>query len=153
MKRFTLLVLASAVFLTACQQTPTSSSDSSTKASTTGANASTIDWNQAGPDAKKHEITFETVKREVEAGDAIFYDVRTEEEYKAQNFGITENYPISDLEQGKLPNIAQDTKIYVHCLKGIRSAQATKILRDAGFTNVYDMGGVEHVQAIGGVLK
>lgn len=89
----------------------------------------------------------------MEADQAVFYDVRSESEYSAQNFGITENYPISDLEDGKLPDLAKDTKIYVHCLKGIRSAQATKILRDAGFTNVYDMGGVEHVQAIGGVLE
>lgn len=150
MKQLTLLVLAALTFLTACHYTTTSNHDAPVKKAPSAAE---IDWDQAGPDAKTHQLTFEMVEKEVEAGEAVFYDVRSQAEYNAQNFGITENYPISDLEQGKLPELDKATKIYVHCLKGIRSAQATKILRDAGFTHVYDMGGVEHVQAIGGVLK
>ncbi|MGT2911663.1 rhodanese-like domain-containing protein [Streptococcus cameli] len=111
-----------------------------------------INWDQAGPDAKANQISFEMVKADVEAG-AKFYDVRSAEEYQTANFGITENYPISDLLDGTFPDLPKDTTIYVHCLKGIRSAQAVKILREAGFTEVYDLGGVEHVEAIGGVLE
>lgn len=80
-----------------------------------------IDWEQAGPDAKTNQISFEMVKTDVEAG-AKFYDVRSEEEHETENFGITENLPITDLQAGKLPDVPKDTKIYVHCLKGIRSA-------------------------------
>lgn len=143
-----LISLLSVGLLAACQpteQSTTSSQQESVK-------VSEIDWNQAGPDAKEHQISFEMVKADVEAG-AKFYDVRSEAEYEEGNFGITENLPITDLQEGKLPDVPKDTKIYVHCLKGIRSAQATKLLRDAGFTEVYDMGGVEHVQATGGVLE
>lgn len=80
-----------------------------------------IDWEQAGPDAKANQISFEMVKVDVEAG-AKFYDVRSEEEYETENFGITENLPITDLQAGKLPDVPKDTKIYIHCLKDIRSA-------------------------------
>lgn len=149
MKRVAFLVsLLSVGLLAACQpmeQSTTSSQQEVVK-------GSEVDWNQAGPDAKEHQISFEMVKADVEAG-AKFYDVRSEVEYEEGNFGITENLPIANLQEGKLPDVPKDTKIYVHCLKGIRSAQATKLLRDAGFTEVYDMGGVEHVQAIGGVLE
>ncbi|MGT2756313.1 rhodanese-like domain-containing protein [Streptococcus ovuberis] len=111
-----------------------------------------IDWSKAGPDAKKYQMNFTDVEQAVADG-AVFYDVRSKEEYDSGNFGITESFPLTDMEAGKLPDLPKDTPIYVHCLKGIRSAQAAKILRDAGFTTVYDMGGLEHVEAIGGVIS
>ena len=52
-----------------------------------------------------------------------------------------------------MPDVPKDTKIYVHCLKGIRSAQAVEILREAGFSQVYDLGGVQQVEAIGGKIE
>ena len=149
MKKFlALAVLMTVGLLAACQPMEKTTSSSQQEIVKTA----DIDWEQAGPDAKANQISFEMVKADVEAG-AKFYDVRSEEEYETENFGITENLPITDLQAGKLPDVPKDTKIYIHCLKGIRSAQATKILRDAGFTQVFDMGGVEHVQAIGGVLE
>ena len=131
--------------LTACQ-TATSQKAASSDSS------STIDWSQAGPDAKKNQISFADVKADVEKG-AKFYDVRSEDEFNAGNFGITESYPIAELEAGILPDLPKDTKIYVHCLKGIRSAKAVEILREAGFSQVYDLGGIEEVEAIGGVIQ
>lgn len=143
------MVIFSSVVLVGCSQ---SAQELDTKTPTVQ-NLSGIDWTKTGPDAKKFEITFSQIKHDVESGKAVFLDVRSLDEFESKNFGITENYPITELEQGKLPDIEKDTKIYVHCLKGIRSAQAVQILREAGFTEVYDMGGIEHVQAVGGVLK
>lgn len=137
--------------LVACGQTAGTNA-SQTPASTEAVKKENIDWSKAGPDAQKHQISFEQVEEAVKNG-AVFFDVRSKGEFNSKNFGITQNYPITDLEDGKLPDLPKDTKIYVHCLKGIRSAEATKILRDAGFTQVYDMGGMEHVTAIGGVAK
>ncbi|MFC5630508.1 MULTISPECIES: rhodanese-like domain-containing protein [Streptococcus] len=139
------------LFLTACQSI-SDMSTSNTDKEQTSVSAEKIDWEKAGPDAKANRISFDMVKEDVESG-AKFFDVRSAEEYKAGNFGITENFPITDLENGKLPELPKDTKIYVHCLKGIRSAQAVKLLRDAGYTQVFDMGGVEHIEAIGGILE
>ncbi len=148
MKKFFVMSLLAVGMLTACQPMEKTTSSSQQEV----VQEADINWDQAGPDAKAHHISFDRVKEDVEAG-AKFYDVRSEAEYDEGNFGITENLPITDLQAGKLPDVAKDTKIYVHCLKGICSAQAVKILRDSGFTQVFDMGGVEHVQAIGGVLE
>lgn len=129
------------------QLPPTNSADT-----TSIKQAKEIDWRKAGVDAQTYQLTFEQVRKDVEAG-AKFYDVRSKEEYDEGRFEMTDNLPIDDLEAGKLPDLPKDTTIYVHCLKGIRSAQATKILREAGFSQVYDLGGVEEVEAIGGSLR
>ena len=144
-KMITFCLIFSLTMLTACQ------SSTSQKAASPDSN-SAIDWSQAGPDAQKNQISFADVKADVEKG-AKFYDVRSEDEFNAGNFGITESYPIAELEAGILPDLAKDTKIYVHCLKGIRSAKAVEILREAGFSQVYDLGGIEEVEAIGGVIQ
>ena len=137
--------MLSLTMLAACQ-----SSDSQTSSSSDTSSA--IDWSQAGPDAQKNQLSFADVKADVEKG-AKFYDVRSEDEFNAGNFGITDSLPIAELEAGILPELPKDTKIYVHCLRGIRSAKAVEILREAGFSQVYDLGGVQQVEAIGGVIK
>ena len=144
-KMITFCLMLSLTMLTACQTT------TSQKAASSDSN-SAIDWSQAGPDAQKEQISFADVKADVEKG-AKFYDVRSEDEFNAGNFGITESYPIAELEAGILPELPKDTKIYVHCLRGIRSAKAVEILREAGFSQVYDLGGIEEVEAIGGVIQ
>ena len=137
--------MLSLTMLAACQ-----SSDSQT--SSLSDTSSAIDWSQAGPDAQKNQLSFADVKADVEKG-AKFYDVRSEDEFNTGNFGITENFPIAELEAGILPDVPKDTTIYVHCLRGIRSAKAVEILREAGFSQVYDLGGVQQVEAIGGKIE
>ena len=137
--------MLSLTMLAACQ-----SSDSQT--SSLSDTSSAIDWSQAGPDAQKNQLSFADVKADVEKG-AKFYDVRSEDEFNAGNFGITDSLPIAELEAGILPELPKDTKIYVHCLRGIRSAKAVEILREAGFSQVYDLGGVQQVEAIGGQIE
>ena len=137
--------MLSLTMLAACQ-----SSDSQT--SSLSDTSSAIDWSQAGPDAQKNQLSFADVKADVEKG-AKFYDVRSEDEFNTGNFGITENFPIAELEAGILPDVPKDTTIYVHCLRGIRSAKAVEILREAGFSQVYDLGGVQQVEAIGGQIE
>ena len=144
-KIISIYLLLALTMLAACQ--PSNSQTSSSSDS-----SSTIDWSQAGPDAQKNQLSFADVKADVEKG-AKFYDVRSEDEFNAGNFGITDSLPIAELEAGILPDVPKDTKIYVHCLKGIRSAQAVEILREAGFSQVYDLGGVQQVEAIGGKIE
>ena len=144
-KMITFCLMLSLTMLAACQ-----SSDSQT--SSLSDTSSAIDWSQAGPDAQKNQLSFADVKADVEKG-AKFYDVRSEDEFNAGNFGITDSLPIAELEAGILPDVPKDTTIYVHCLRGIRSAKAVEILREAGFSQVYDLGGVQQVEAIGGKIE
>lgn len=97
------------------------------------------------------EVTFSAVQQDVEQG-ARFYDVRTPQEYAVGRFAGAENWSLQDMQAGKLPDVPKDTKLYVHCQSGNRSAQATKLLRQAGFTNVTDLGGLSDVTAMGGTL-
>ena len=42
----------------------------------------------------------------------------------------------------KLADIDKETPIEIFCARGVRSALAVQILKQAGFTDVYDLGGV-----------
>lgn len=95
--------------------------------------------------------TFATITQDVKNG-AKLYDVRTADEYKAGHFAGATNWSLQDMQAGKLPDVAKDTKIYVYCHSGNRSGQATTILKNAGYTNVIDLHGLADVQTIGGKL-
>jgi rhodanese-related sulfurtransferase len=96
------------------------------------------------------ELTINKINTDVANG-ASFIDVRTVEEFNDTRIEGSENFTLGDLQRGKLPNVEKDTKIYLYCRSGNRSAEATKILEKAGFSNVVDLGGLEDVVAIGGV--
>ncbi len=106
-----------------------------------------------GSEAEKgaEQMTFATVQQDVANG-AKFYDVRTAQEYNEGRFENAVNWSLQDIEAGKLPDVPKDTKIYVHCQSGNRSGQATTILKNAGYTNVVDLGGLADVETIGGTL-
>jgi rhodanese-related sulfurtransferase len=96
-------------------------------------------------------LKFSDIENDVKNG-AKLYDVRTPEEFAAGHFTSAENWPLQDLMDGKLPDVSKDTKIYVHCRSGVRSAQAAQILGDNGFTNVVDLHGLADIEQIGGEL-
>lgn len=106
---------------------------------------------QPAKEASTEQLTFATIESNIENG-AKLYDVRTAEEYKTSHFKGAINWSLQDMEAGTLPDIAKSTKIYVYCRSGNRSAQATTILKQAGFDYVTDLGGLGAVEAIGGEL-
>lgn len=73
---------------------------------------------------------------------AQLIDVRTQEEFgvshlkDAQNICVTEN----DFKE-KVASLDKDKPVYVYCKKGGRSARAAKILKELGFTKIYDLQG------------
>jgi phage shock protein E len=102
------------------------------------------------PQTSNSEVSIETVNNDIENG-ALFLDVRTPEEYADSYISGATNFTLQDLQQGKLPNVEAQEKIYVYCRSGNRSAEAKTILENSGFTNVVDLGGLEDVVSIGGV--
>lgn len=94
---------------------------------------------------------FSAIQTNVGLG-AKLYDVRTGQEYTDGHFESAELWSLQDMQAGEFPDVAKDTKLYVYCRSGNRSAQATSLLSDAGYTNVVDLGGLQDVQASGGVL-
>lgn len=107
--------------------------------------------NQSKEDDTVPSMTFAAVMQDVKNG-AKLYDVRTADEYKDGHFKGATNWSLQDMQAGKLPDIAKDTKVYVYCRSGNRSGQATTILKNAGYINITDLHGLPDVQAMGGKL-
>ena len=66
-------------------------------------------------------------------------DVREEDEYNSGHIREAINIPLSSIETIKLD---KDAKIILYCQSGRRSANALAELKKLGYTNVYDMGGI-----------
>lgn len=74
--------------------------------------------------------------------DAVLLDVRTVDEYRQGHIDGSLNIPLQNIHAVKnnIPDLGKP--IYVHCLSGARSAQATSVLKSMGYTNVTDIGGI-----------
>jgi rhodanese-related sulfurtransferase len=97
---------------------------------------------------KEKIISFLNIEQEVKTG-ALLLDVRTEEEYVSGHIKGATLFPLQKIQTGAVPDVSKDKTIYVYCQSGNRSAQAAKILEEAGYT-VVDLGGISEVIAIGG---
>lgn len=90
------------------------------------------------------KITAEEAKERMDKDDKIIIlDVRTEEEYREGHIPgaiVIPNETISSEPLKELPDL--DQEILVYCRSGNRSAQAAKKLIEAGYTQVYDFGGI-----------
>ena len=75
--------------------------------------------------------------------DIILIDVRTPQEYRERRIPgsiLLPDYEIRDRAADVIPD--KDARIVVYCRSGRRSAQSAHVLRDMGYENVYDLGGI-----------
>ncbi|MGL4650170.1 MAG: rhodanese-like domain-containing protein [Caldilineaceae bacterium] len=79
-------------------------------------------------------------------------DVRTAAEFESGSISGAVNIPVEELEQ-RLDEVVGGQPVVVFCRSGNRSNLAARILDDAGFTGVYDLGGVVAWQAAGFPLE
>lgn len=77
-----------------------------------------------------------------QTADAVLLDVRTVEEF--QNGHIPQSINIDVDEIYKATNLLKDKSVplFVHCLSGARSACAVNALKEMGYTNVKNIGGI-----------
>ena len=73
---------------------------------------------------------------------AVLLDVRTPDEYRQGHIPGSKNIPLQSINKvtGVIDNKA--TPVFVHCLSGARSRQAVAILKQMGYTNVKNIGGI-----------
>ncbi|MFB9862048.1 rhodanese-like domain-containing protein [Rufibacter immobilis] len=99
------------------------------------------------PALKLSPNQFKTMVKE-EKGTVI--DVRTLEEFAQGHLKKAVN---SDFRGGafaqNLGNLDKDKTYYLYCATGNRSGQALKLMQEAGFTNVYNLGGYKDLKAAG----
>ena len=95
-------------------------------------------------DAKMNikEISVDEAKKELDAGKAIFLDVRTAKEYKKGHIPKAVFMQRGVLEfkvAKKLPD--KNAKVIVYCKVGGRGTLATDTLKKMGYTDVVNMAG------------
>lgn len=100
---------------------------------------------------KDSPLTKEKIMQDVKKG-AVVIDVRTTEEYQAGHVDGATLWPLSDIQAGKnqlSSQVNKDTKIYLYCRSGNRSATAQQLLQKQGYTNVVDLGGLGDLTKLG----
>lgn len=73
--------------------------------------------------------------------DHILIDVRTPAEFSSGHIPGAINISVETLEQ-RLSEVSGDVPVVVYCRSGNRSAQAARILANAGYAQIYDLGGI-----------
>ena len=88
-------------------------------------------------------LTPEQAKARMEENpDLILLDVRTQEEFEQGHIPGAVCLP-NEMIAADMPVLfGKDAEILLYCRSGRRSADAAKKLRDMGFTNVFDFGGI-----------
>jgi phage shock protein E len=71
----------------------------------------------------------------------ILLDVRTPEEFASGHIAGAVNIPVQDLTR-LMSELPQDLPLVIYCRSGNRSAQAVSILGEAGYSHLYDLGGI-----------
>jgi rhodanese-related sulfurtransferase len=85
-------------------------------------------------------VPMEDVKGKLVAG-AVVVDVRTPEEFRGGAYPGATNIPVQELGQ-RLGELPRDRPVVLYCRSGQRSAAAAQLLRQAGFTDVVNAGGL-----------
>jgi phage shock protein E len=103
------------------------------------------------PSTKQH-VKIETIRADIAAGGQLI-DVRTPEEFSQGHIADATNLPVQSIKSGSMPASDKDASVYVYCRSGSRSSQASSLLKDAGYTNVTDLGAMSAVQKLGGKVE
>ena len=73
---------------------------------------------------------------------AILLDVRTPQEYREGHIPGSQNVPLQTIDKVRTVVENKDTPLYVYCRSGGRSRQAVQLLRQMGYSNVTNIGGI-----------
>lgn len=89
------------------------------------------------------DISTEEFKEKRAETEGIIIDVRTQGEYDEGHLAETDHqYDLMNGEfQSQLENLDKEETYYLYCRTGNRSGQAARIMKKAGFENVYNVGG------------
>ncbi len=78
----------------------------------------------------------------------ILVDVRTPTEFESGHIPGAINIPVDSLAN-ELDQLPADQDIVVYCQSGNRSVRASRILSDAGYGSIFDLGGIIQWRAAG----
>ncbi|MGL5295968.1 MAG: CoA-disulfide reductase [Culicoidibacterales bacterium] len=76
------------------------------------------------------------------ADKGCFIDVRTPNEYSQGSISTAINVPLDDLREFvQTTDVCKEMPVYIFCQVGLRGHAAVSILKDAGFTQVFNLSG------------
>lgn len=78
----------------------------------------------------------------------LLIDVRTPEEFASGHIANATNIAVDTLNQ-HLSEIPKDQPVVVYCQSGRRATVAAQLLNEAGYPQVYNLGGITEWQAAG----
>jgi rhodanese-related sulfurtransferase len=78
----------------------------------------------------------------------LLLDVRTPQEFASGHIPGARNIPLQNLAQ-RLGEVPADQPVIIYCRSGNRSQTAARLLAQAGYTQLYDLGGIMQWQAQG----
>ncbi len=73
---------------------------------------------------------------------AILLDVRSDDEYNQGHIPGSTHLALDRIHTARKHIRGLDTPLFVYCLSGSRSAQAVQQLKQMGYTNVQNIGGI-----------
>lgn len=73
---------------------------------------------------------------------AVLLDVRSAGEYREGHIPGSKNIPLPRIDNVDDVVDNKDTPLFVYCYSGARSRQAADALREMGYTNVKNIGGI-----------
>ena len=82
------------------------------------------------------------VKEMIKAG-AKIVDVRSAGEFADESYPGAVNIPLNILPAKAMDLGPKDGPIVLYCASGARSSSAARFLKEAGFTNVVNAGGID----------
>ncbi|MGB8216719.1 MAG: rhodanese-like domain-containing protein [Candidatus Methanoperedens sp.] len=86
------------------------------------------------------DVSVQQAKEMIDSGEVFILDVRTQEEFDAGHINNSTLIPVQVLDK-RLNELPRDKNILVYCMTGGRSAQASQILVNNGFKEIYNMKG------------
>lgn len=99
-------------------------------------------WTRLAPTKGVSNITTAELREKMKTKQtgAQFIDVRTPGEYKGNHIKGFKNIPLQQLAN-KTGELTKDQEVVVICQSGMRSSQAAKLLKKAGFNNITNVKG------------
>lgn len=85
-------------------------------------------------------ISTAQLKAELKNKDKQFIDVRTSGEFKGNHIKEFKNIPLNTLQK-KASELSKDKEVFVICQSGMRSSNASKVLKKMGFENITNVKG------------
>ena len=86
------------------------------------------------------KVATSIVKQKIEGG-AMIVDVRTPDEFRDGAYPGAKNIPLADLGR-RMAEIPKDKPVIVYCASGVRSSSAARAMKQAGFVDVVNAGGI-----------